>query len=193
MNPDTTLQVTRGDVALIRRTLRRLTATQKLTCIVTIVVAGSVWWVLLKRLLAFGRSIDYSSSQNFLGAQAATLLQQYNPFFWWGVVVLITLLIIYILYGFIARTQQHVRRRLLTRPVVEQLAAQLSESGREVLNWAWQDRRDPISVGTLQHTLTEMRNGRAGKITLARQHNTLLSASAELGEPVKPVAIRPEM
>lgn len=192
MNPDTVLQVTHRDVALVRRTLRHLTATQKIASAVAVIVTGLIWWVLLQRLLAFGRGIDYSDSQ-LLGTQTVTLLQQYNPFFWWGVVVLITLLIIYILYGLIASAQRRVRGKLLTRTSVEQLATQLSESGREVLNWAWQDRRDPISVGVLQHTLAEMRNNRAGKITLARQHDALLSASPEPEIATKPVAIHSKM
>ena len=192
MNPDTILQVTHHDVALVRRTLLHLTATQKLTCVVAVVVTGLIWWVLLQRILAFGRNIDYSDSQ-LLGSQTVTLLQQYNPFFWWGVVILITLLIVYILYGFITSTQRRVRRKLLNRASVEQLATQLSESGREVLNWSWQDRRDPISVGILQHTLAEMRSNRAGKITLARQHHALLSTPHERESAIKSVAIHSDM
>lgn len=192
MNPDTVLQVTQHDVALVRRTLRHLTAMQKLTCIAAVVVTGLIWWVLLQRLLAFGRNIDYTDSP-LLGTQTVTLLQQYNPFFWWGVVILITLLIVYFLYGFITSTQRRVRRKLLTRASVEKLATQLSESGREVLNWSWQDRRDPINVGVLQQALAEMRGNRAGKITLARQHLALLSPSPAQESATKPVAMRSEL
>lgn len=176
MNPDTVLQVSRHDVALVRRTLHHLTAAQKITCAVVIVVAALIWWNILKRLVAFGQSIDYSGL-HALGAQTVTMLEQYNPMFWWGVVALGTLLIIYILYGFVVSTQQRVRRKQLTRNTVEQLTTQLSESGLEVLNWAWQDRRNPLTVGDLQQTFIEMRSNRASKITLARQHEALLSAS----------------
>src|SRR5690554_4263318 len=111
MNPDTDLQVTRRDVTLVRRTLHHLTAAQKITCAVVIVITALIWWSLLKRLLTFGRSIDYSGL-HALGAQTVALLQQYNPFFWWGIVILATLLIIYILYGFVASTQRRVRQKL---------------------------------------------------------------------------------
>lgn len=192
MNSDTVLQVTRHDVALVRRTLWRLTAAQKITCAVVIVVTALVWWNVLNRLLAFGRGIDYSGL-HALGAQAVTLLQQYNPFFWWGVIALVSLLIVYILYGFVVGTQQRVRRKLLTRSTVEHLASQLSGAGLEVLNWAWHDRRNPLSVGDLQRTLAEMQSDRANKITLARQHDALLDAARQPKADTKTVAIDAEM
>ena len=187
MNPNTELQVTRGDVALVRRTLHHLTAAQKITCAVVIVIVALVWWNVLKRLLAFGRGIDYSGL-DVLGTQTVTLLKQYNPFFWWGIIALGTLLLIYILYGFVASTQQRVRRKLLTRNTVEQLSNQLSESGLEVLNWAWHDRRNPLTVGNLQQTLAEMQSNRASKITLARQHEALIDTSHHKKTEPKPVA-----
>lgn len=192
MNPDIELQVTRGDVTLVRRTLHHLTAAQKITCVVVILITAVIWWNVLQRLLAFGRSIDYSGL-HALGAQTVTLLQQYNPFFWWGIVALGTLLLIYFLYGFVASTQQRVRRKLLTRNTVEQLATQLSESGLEVLNWAWHDRRNPMTVGNLQQALAEMQSNRASKITLARQHEALIDMSQRQKTEPRPVAFHTEM
>lgn len=192
MNPDTVLKVTRQDIALTRRTLHHLTAAQKITCAVVIVLAALVWWYVLRQLLAFGQSIDYSGL-HALGAQTVTLLQQYNPFFWWGIVALGTLLIVYVLYGFVVNTQQRVRRKLLDHNTVEQLSTRLSESGLEVLNWAWHDRRNPITVGNLQQALIEMRSGRAGKITLARQHDALLTRSLQKTNDTKTVAIDTKM
>lgn len=177
---------------MVRRTLRHLTAAQKLLCAVVVIITALIWWSLLNRLLAFGRAIDYSGL-HALGAQTVALLQQYNPFFWWGVVALCTLLIVYLVYGFVAGTQRRVRRKLLTRDTVERLATQLSDSGRAVLDWAWQDRRDPISVGVLQLTLAEMRSGRAQKISLARQHDALLNRPAQPKRVAEPVAFTAEM
>lgn len=192
MNPDTVLQVTRHDVAIVRRTLHHLTAAQKITCAVVIVIVALIWWTLAQRLLAFGNGIDYSGL-HALGAQTATLLQQYNPAFWWGVVALGSLLIVYILYGFIISTRHRVRRKLLNRQTVERLTTQLSESALEVLNWAWPDHRHPINVGNLQQALAEMRSDRAGKITLARQHEALLNSSLAKTAETKTVAIDTKM
>jgi len=60
---------------------------------------------------------------------------------------------------------------------VEQLVQQLSAPALDVLDWAWQDRRDPLSVGDLQRALAEMRNQRYQKITLAREHQALLDVA----------------
>lgn len=174
-----TQQPSSHDRALLRNTLLKLTATQKIICAVVIVVVALVWYDLLNRLVAFGRTIDYSGLLA-LGVQAVALLQQYNPFFWWAVVGLGTLIIAYFLYGFVRSTQRAARNRLVNEETVVMLATELSQPGREVLRWAWQDRRDPISVGDLQRAYTEMREGRAAKITLARRH----AAALELADPL---------
>lgn len=192
MNPDPVLQVTRRDVSFVRRTLHHLTATQKITCALVTIVTALLWWSAAKRILAFGRDIDYSGL-HALGAQTVSLLQQYNPFFWWAVVALGTLLIIYILYGFVVSSQQRARRKLLSQNTVEQLANQLSESGIEVLNWTWRDRRNPLTVGDLQQTLAEMRSDRAGKITLARKHEALLNVAQHSQPSNKSVANNAEV
>lgn len=188
MNPDTVLHVTRRDVALVRRTLLHLTAAHKITCAVVIVLSALIWWFVLQRLLVFGQGIDYSGL-HALGAQ----LQQYNPFFWWAIVALGTLLIIYLLYGFTVRARHRVRRKLVSRTIVERLASDMSPAGLEVLNWAWQDRREPINVGVLQQAYSEMRGDRADKITLARQHAALLEASRPAPAPDEPVAFTVKM
>lgn len=176
MNRDTAQRVSRRDIGLVRRTLTHLTAAQKITCVIVIALVAFVWWHLLNRILDFGRSIDYGG-QYALGAETATLLQRYNPFFWWGLIALISLLLIYLLYGFVAATQRRVQRKLLARHTVEQLVQQLSAPALDVLDWAWQDRRDPLSVDDLQRALSEMRSQRFQKITLAREHQALLDAA----------------
>lgn len=193
MNADTDLLVTRQDVALLRRTLRHLTAAQKLLCVIAAIVTAFIGVSLLRWLLEFGRGIDYSGLQ-FLGNQTIAFLQQYNPFFWWGIAILCLLLLLYILYGFVAAMQRSVRGKLVRQDTAERLIQQLSPGGRAVLAWAWQDRRNPITVGVLQHALSEMRSGRAGKITLARQHALLLQADAKApASPPETVAFPAEV
>ncbi|MDS1139867.1 hypothetical protein RE432_05425 [Pusillimonas sp. SM2304] len=180
-----TQQPTSQDRTLLRNTLLKLTATQKIVCAVVIIAVVLIWYDLLNRLIAFGNNIDYDGL-HALGVQAVNLLKQYNPFFWWAVVALCTLIIAYFLYGFVRGTQRTVRARLVKEETVTLLASQLSEPAREVLRWAWQDRRDPISVGDLQRAYAEMRNGRAAKITLARRHAAVLGVADPL--PAEPEA-----
>ncbi len=177
MKPNSlTQQPTSQDRALFRNTLLKLTAAQKIICAVVIVVVALIWYDLLNRLVAFGQNIDYSGL-HALGVQTLALLNQYNPFFWWAVVALCTLIIAYFLYGFVRSTQRAARARLVKEETVSELVSQLSEPAREVLRWAWQDRRDPITVGDLQRAYAEVRSGRAAKIALARRHAAILGAT----------------
>ncbi|NYT84473.1 hypothetical protein [Pollutimonas harenae] len=180
MKPDSlTQQPTSQDRSLLRNTLLQLTAVQKIVCVVVIIVVALVWYDLLMRVVTFGHNIDYSGL-HVLGVQGLALLNQYNPFFWWVVVALCTLIIAYFLYSFVRSTQRSVRGRQVKEEAVLLLANQLSEPACEVLRWAWQDRRDPITVGDLQRAYTELRSGRASKIALARRHAAVL----DLAEPV---------
>lgn len=177
MKPQDTLQQpTAKDISLLRNTVLKLTAAPKLTAVVVVAVALLVWYVLLKRLVAFGQGIDYSGL-HALGAHTVNLLQQYNPFFWWAVVALGTLLIIWLLYGFVQALQKRSRLALVAETVIVRLASELSQPAREVLRWVWHDARYPITVGDLQRTLGELRAGRAAKIVLARRHAALLDAA----------------
>lgn len=169
-------QPTGRDRSLLRQTLLKLTATQKIICVIVVAVVALVWYDLLNRLVAFGRDMDYGGLQA-LGVQAVALLKQYNPFFWWTVVALCTLIIAYFLYGFIQSTRRAVRAKIVSEQTLGPLVEQLSHPAREVLLWAWADRRDPITVGDLQRASHELNSGRAAKIELARRHEAMLAAT----------------
>lgn len=169
-------QPTSQDRALLRTTLLKLTAAQKILCAVVIIGVVLIWYDLLNRMVAFGRGIDYEGL-HALGVQAVTFMKQYNPFFWWTVVALCSLIIAYFLHGFVKATQRRARAKLVDEDTIAMLSTELSEPAREVLRWAWHDRREPITVGDLQRAHAEMRSGRAGKINLARRHAALLEAA----------------
>ncbi|PLC50161.1 hypothetical protein CR159_09140 [Pollutimonas subterranea] len=179
-----TQQPTRQDAALLRNTLLKLTATQKILCAVVIVLVALIWYKLLNRLVAFGRDIDYGGLHT-LGVQTIALLKQYNPFFWWAVVALCTLIIAYFLYGFVQGTQRRVRMKQVSEETVAMLAQQLSAPALEVLRWVWADRRNPITVGDLQQTSHEINHGRAAKITLVRRHAALIAPPVVVAPPEK--------
>jgi hypothetical protein len=170
-------QPTRQDNALLRSTLLKLTAAQKITCVVVIAAVALIWYDLLNRLIAFGHNVDYSGL-HALGEHAVELLKLYNPYFWWAIVALCTLIIAYFLYCFVQGTQRSVRNKLVGAEIINTLARELSEPAKEVLRWTWQDRRHPITVGDLQRTADELQASRASKISLAREH------AAALDEPL---------
>lgn len=173
----------RHDAALLRNALLRLTAVQNLISVAVIVAAALIWLAAAKGLLAYGRSIDYDGLHAF-GEQATTLMKRYSPFFWSAIVAALTLIIAYFLVGFAQSMQRAARQRLVNADMIGKLSRQFGPDGLEVLNWAWQDRQHPITVGVLQRALGELRSGRAGKIALAREHAALL------GQPL-PAAAAP--
>jgi len=172
------------DQTALRSTLLKLTATQKILCTVVVAVVAIVWYDLLNRLVAFGDRVDYSGLQA-LGGDAVAFLQRYNSFFWWALVALCTLIIAYLLVGFVQASRERVQAKIVTAETFQALVAQLSEPARDVLRWAWQDRSQPVTVGVLQRTATELRSGRAGKIDLSRQQASLLD------EPARAAALPP--
>ncbi|NLY28796.1 MAG: hypothetical protein GX049_14845 [Alcaligenaceae bacterium] len=168
MKHNDTDQPTRADRALLRQTLWKLTATQKLLCLGVIAAVAFAWLLALERMLAFGRTVDYSGL-TMLGAQTTALLQQYNPFFWWALVALCTLIIAYFLKVFVLHTHRQVMARLVSEHTTRKLATELSAPARSVLAWAWQNRREPISVGVIHRAARELRAHRAAKITLVEK------------------------
>jgi len=169
-------QPTRADAALLRNTVWKLTAALRIFTVAVVAVAALVWWSLLHKIIDFGQGLDYSGL-DALGAQVAAFVRQYNPFFWWAVVALCTLIIAYIVFGFVGSMNRRARNRRVDAVTVQGLAAQLSPAAIRVLQWSWQNRREPITVGVLQRARNELQHGRAAQIHLAEQHAALLEAS----------------
>lgn len=165
------------DHAVLRSALLKLTATQKILCTVVVAVVAIVWYDLLNKLVAFGDEIDYSGLQ-VLGADGIAFMQRYNPFFWWALVALCTLIIVYLMAGFVQASRRRVQGKIVTADTFQSVVEQLSEPARDVLRWAWQDRSQPVTVGVLQRTATELRSGRAGKILLSRRQAQMLDEPA---------------
>jgi len=176
MKPTSSVKVTRHDVQLTRRHLRRLTLPQKLYTLIIIVVGFLLAWVLSLRLLKFGKTVDYQGLQA-LGPKTVSLLQQYNAIFWWAAVGLLVLFILYLVYGLVRRNYRRAQGKLMQQAAAIALIETLSPAGKTVLSWAWQNRQEPLSVAILQRTLIEMRSHRAEKIAMATEQAALLTAN----------------
>lgn len=171
-------QPTRSDAAHLRNTILRLTAAARVATVAIVAAVVLAWWWLLHRLIAFGKGLDYSGLEAF-GGQIATFVKQYNPFFWWAIVALCTLIIAYFLYGFVGAMNRRASSRRVSADIVAALVGRLSAPAVQVLQWSWQNRREPITVGVLQRALRELQAGRAGRIELAERHAALLEAATE--------------
>ena len=169
-------QPTRADASRLRNTVLKLTAATRAFTVAVVIVVALAWWFLLHRLIAFGRNLDYSGLEALSG-QIATFVKQYNPFFWWAIVALCTLIIAYFLYGFAGAMNRRARARRVDAATVAGLVGNLSPPATQVLHWSWQNRREPITVGVLQHALHELQHGRAAQIELAERHAALLDTA----------------
>lgn len=170
-------QVTRADAAQLRNTVWKLTAATHVFTVAVVIAVACVWWFLLHRLIRFGKQIDYSGLEA-LGPQIASLIKQYNPFFWWAIVALCSLIIAYFLAGFVQAMNRRAGSRHVSAETIARLADTLTPPAVGVLQWSWQNRREPITVGVLQRAVHELRSGRAAKIALAQSHDALLGPVA---------------
>lgn len=164
---------TRADAALLRNTVMKLTVATRVVTMAVVLLCALIWWFLLHRLIDFGRGLDYTGLEA-LGPQVMSFVKQYNPFFWWAIVALCTLIIAYFLYGFVQTMNRRARARRVSADTIALLGSRLTPSAVQVLHWCWRNRREPITVGVLQHTLQELGNGRAARIELAERHAALL-------------------
>ena len=177
----------------MRQLVLRLTATPKAICAAVIVVVALITYHLLGRMIGFGRSLDYGALGG-LSAQATELAQQYMPLFWWVLAAIIVLIVISALYRYACASQHRARHRIVNADDFVQLTRQLSPEARDVLAWAWEDRRHPVTVGVLQRTIRELGAGRSGKIHLAHTHAQALQTPIEAPAPIpapEPHIVRP--
>ena len=164
----------------------RLTATPNIICAAIVVVLVLITYHLLGRLVSFGRNIDYSALG--LSVQATELIQQYQPIFWWAIAIVIALFVASMLYRFVKASYGRAQHRVVNTDDFMQLMRQLSPEAKDVLAWAWEDRRYPVTVGVLQRTIGELNAGRAGKIHLARAQAQALQTPNTPSEPEIPPA-----
>ena len=179
---------TRADASLLRNTVLKLTAATRVFTVAVVILSALAWWFILHQVIDFGRGLDYSGLEA-LGPQVMAFVKQYNPFFWWGIVALGTLIIAYFLYGFVESMNRRARARRVGADLIASLASRLSPSALDVLKWSWHNRREPITVGVLQHAQRELHGGRAAKIELAEQHADLLNTSSVIAETDAPPKI----
>lgn len=171
---NTLTQPTGHDRLALRRAILRYSATSYFIALAVVIVVLLIWWALLRRILNFGRTRDYSAFDS-LGPEVLGWVQKYNPFFWWALVILASIFILYFLYSFVRSLHRRTQQRSLSAHHMQQLFQQLSPASIEVLDWVWNTRRDPITVGVLQHTLLALRLGRYQKIRLCQEHERLLT------------------
>lgn len=170
----------------VHKTLLRLTATYKVIAVATCLIVALCWYGIVQRTLRFGANLDYSGLEA-LGLDGA-LIKQYNPFFWWTLLLICTLFVFYLLFHVVQYTRQRASQKTVTVNQLDDLLRTLSPAAIQVLNWCWDNKRFPITVGVLQQFQQQLALNRYSLICLAKDQESLLQqhlqSKTNLDEPL---------
>lgn len=173
MNP--TRSDYKSDLKLIDRTLLNLVKGRFFMLIaISVLVLGIVYFV-AKKILDFGKSIDYSFLNDTAVEVVVEYLEQYNIYFWWFIVIIVALLALSFLNSLVRQNLNNFAETNVPMPVIRNLMSRLSPMSLEVLAWVWQNRLEPIKINDLKQLSRELRQGRFNRIEEAREQERLLN------------------
>jgi hypothetical protein len=183
----------RKDVYLLGNTLLRLGLPR---LIIRLVVTLSVLALLLycvQGILARGKgwlefSLHISGLNDILGKTVIDFVMQYQKFFWWLIAALLVLFVLSGLLSWLKNSVKRGRAALVPLGEVRKLCAGLSQEALDVLDWVWRDKSNPITIGNIQSTLTQLRSGRQRKLDLARAQKLELDLALKPKAPSPPTA-----
>lgn len=170
------------DSKVLARTLLGLAMPRLVRRAIVIAIVTVLWWFVCRGILSFGAGVRYDGLAVF-GQQAIELLNRINPYLWWAVVALVTLIFFFALRGWYAGSLAAGRATPVEPATLRELGRQLSPDAIKVLEWVWRDREDPLTVGDLHATLSELRHGRVGKLYLAREQEAALRDAPAAATP----------
>jgi hypothetical protein len=93
---------------------------------------------------------------------------QYQKFFWWLIAALLVLFVLSGLMSWLKSSVKRGRAALVPLGEMRKLCTGLSQEALDVLDWVWRDKSNPVTIGNIQSTLTQLRSGRQRKLDLAR-------------------------
>ena len=166
------------DRLAIHQTILRLTAVHKSVATAAVILVAVIWLTIINRILHFGRSLDYSGLEA-LGLDA-DLIKQYNPFFWWTVVIICTLFVTYFVFNFVQFTRHKASQKIVNENDLNVILNKISPAATQVLAWAWENKRHPITVGVLQRATAELGQNRYALICLAKEQSQMIENHQKL-------------
>ncbi len=163
----------RKDVYLLGNSLLRLGLPR---LIIRLVVTLSVLALLLycvQGILARGKgwlefSLHISGLNEILGKTVIDFVMQYQKIFWWLIAALLVLFVLSGLMSWLKSSVKRGRAALVPLGEMRKLCTGLSQEALDVLDWVWRDKSNPVTIGNIQSTLTQLRSGRQRKLDLAR-------------------------
>lgn len=180
----------RKDVNLLGTTLLKLALPKLIIRLIVLLSALTVLFYCAQAILAQGRSwleyvIRVSGLHDILGKTVIDFVMQYQKFFWWLIVFLLVLFVLSSLMSWLRSSIKRGRAALVPLGDVRKLCGTMSRDALEVMDWVWQDKTLPLTVGNLQTTLSQLRSGRNRKLELARAQQRELELALTAETPPK--------
>jgi len=159
--------------------------------ITVILAAIALVAYLAQRILASGKgwlefAIRVTGLSEILGKTVIDFIMQYQKYFWWIVVLILGLIVLGSVLNYLKASLRRGRAALVPLKDIRGLCANMSPEGLDVLNWAWKDQTQPVTVGILQTTMAQIGTGRVRKLALARAQQAELSAALKTSPAVEP-------
>ena len=165
----------KNDIRLIDGTLLNLVKSRLFILIALTALVLGILYVVVNKILDFGKSIDYSFLDDIAATAVIEYLEKYNIYFWLALVVIIALFTLLFLNSMVRQSFRSFAETNVPMPVVRNLMSRLSPASLEVLSWVWNDRREPIKITDLKQLSQELRQGRFNRINDAREQEELLN------------------
>lgn len=166
------------DLKLLRNIVLKLSAPAIIASAVICVLIAFVWVSIFKRILAFGEGLDYSRL-DFFGEHASKLINEFNPYFWWLICILLSFLVIRIAFAIVRFIMHRNRYKIIDQASFNALSNQLSVPALDVLLLAWSDQTEPIRLGDLQQTKSELATGKSIRLYRALDQKQILNQAIQ--------------
>lgn len=167
------------DISLLNKTLFDLAKPRLLLRLFVVALACALWLWIAQWLLNFGARQDYAFLNQF-STQIVTFLNSINKYIWWGVILIGNLILYFMLYSWISGSIERAGSIVPKQEVIERLINGLSQDGKNVLAWVWQDQREPITIRVLDETRDQLKGPRVQRLAQVEQQRHLLGL-AEVG------------
>lgn len=169
--------------------IRRLLWVTYIGRLVTLVIVVwlSVW--LAHVVLGFGAQLKYDAFDT-LGPQVVAVLTRINPYIWWVVVMLGGLIVLSALRAAYRHSVANAKSKIISLTDTQRIVHQASLASLDVLQWAWDSDRHPLTVGDLQRTIQLIRSNKASQLILARNQSALIADALAHPHPNSPTEAR---
>ncbi|MEJ7138615.1 hypothetical protein [Amphibiibacter pelophylacis] len=159
----------RTDSQRLRAQINRQALPHRAFALIGVAVLAALWYWVARELLALGSSLTYDTIQAMDG-QITRLLQRASPYLWGAVVLVWTLVMLAIAMAWLRWRGRELRALPVDPQAFAEMAPSLCDEVLDVIGWCWTaPRREPLTLGDLQRTLTEIRHGRIDKLAHMRR------------------------